>query len=193
MYQEKTMRKDALIASAVKREDWPGSTKPEIAFAGRSNSGKSSLINALIGGKHARTSSKPGKTVLINFYDYKNKMVLTDLPGYGYAKVSIKTQRSWKGVVEEYLLNRENLGTVFIICDVRRGIEPEEKELVRWLKSVGIHFYFIFTKIDKFSPIELYNQKTKIGKLATGVFYVSVLKKSGIEELRTKLEKLGGI
>jgi len=187
------MRKDALIASAIKIEDWPASIKPEISFAGRSNSGKSSLINALIGGKHARTSSKPGKTVLINFYDYKDKIVLTDLPGYGYAKVSIKTRRSWQGIVEEYLLNRENLRTVFIICDVRRGIEQEEKELVRWLKSVGIHFYFIFTKIDKFSSNELFNKKKQIAKLASGVFYVSVLKKSGIEELRIKLEKLGDI
>jgi len=187
------MRKDALIASAIKREDWPSSTKPEIAFAGRSNSGKSSLINALIGGKHARTSSRPGKTVLINFYDYKKEIILTDLPGYGYAKVSIKTQRSWKGVVEDYLLNRDTLKTVFIIADVRRGIEPEEKELVRWLKSVGIHFYFIFTKIDKLSCNELFNQKKQIAKLAAGVFYVSVIKKSGIEEIRTKLEELGGI
>jgi GTP-binding protein len=193
MYQEKTMRKDALIASAIKIEDWPSSAMSEITFAGRSNSGKSSLINALIGGKHARTSSRPGKTSLINFYDYKGKMIFTDLPGYGYAKVSIKTKKSWKGIVEEYLLNRENLEYVFILCDVRRGIEQEEKDLVRWLKTVGIHFYFIFTKIDKLTPHELSNQKKHIAKIATGVFYVSVLKKSGIEELRIKLEELGGI
>ncbi len=187
------MRKDALIASAIKIEDWPSSAMSEITFAGRSNSGKSSLINALIGGKHARTSSRPGKTALINFYDYKGKMIFTDLPGYGYAKVSIKTKKSWKGIVEEYLLNRENLEYVFILCDVRRGIEQEEKDLVRWLKTVGIHFYFIFTKIDKLTPHELSNQKKHIAKIATGVFYVSVLKKSGIEELRIKLEELGGI
>lgn len=193
MYQEKTMRKDALIASAIKIEDWPISTLPEITFAGRSNSGKSSLINALIGGKHARTSSRPGKTALINFYDYKGEIIITDLPGYGYAKVSIKTKNSWKGIVEEYLLKRKNLVNVFILCDVRRGIEQEERELVRWLKSSGIHFYLIFTKIDKLSPNELLKQKKYIDKFATGVFYVSVLKKAGIEELRTKLEELGGL
>lgn len=174
------MRKGALLASAVKKEDWPRSEKPEIAFAGRSNSGKSSLINALIGGKHARTSSKPGKTVLINFYDYMDKVLFTDLPGYGYARVAKKVSRSWKGLVEDYLLDRENLKMIFIICDVRRGIEDEENELVRWLKQVGLPFRVIFTKTDKLSPNELAQQKRLIssapGPIKTGIFYVSVLK-----------------
>ena len=191
------MRKSALITSAVKKEGWPGSLKPEIAFAGRSNSGKSSLINGLMGGQHARTSSKPGKTVLINFYDYMDKMLFTDLPGYGYAKVAIKTRRSWKGLIEEYLLDRESLKAVFIICDVRRGIEDEEKEFVRWLKQVGLPFYLVFTKTDKLSPNELSKQKKLIlsscGPIKTGIFYVSVLKKSGIEELKTEINSIGGV
>jgi GTP-binding protein len=139
----------------------------------------------------------PGKTVLINFYDYMGKMLFTDLPGYGYAKVAKKTMRSWKGLVEDYLLNRESLNAIFIICDVRRGIEDEEKEFTTWLRQVGLPFYLVFTKTDKLSTNELARQKKVIssssGSIKTGIFYVSVLKKSGIEELKTEINNIGGI
>ncbi len=191
------MAKTALITSSVKKEGWPVSSKPELAFAGRSNSGKSSLINALIGGKHARTSSKPGKTILINFYDYEDKILFADLPGYGYAKVAKKLRHSWKGLIEEYLLERDSLKAVFIISDVRRGLESDELDLADWLQQAGLPFYFIFTKTDKLSSNELANRKKHLSSshktIKTRFFYVSVLKKSGIEELKAEIDNIGGI
>ena len=193
------MSKEILIATTNRSEDWPKLSRPEVTFAGRSNCGKSSLINALLGGKHARTSSTPGKTILINFYNYTDVITFTDLPGYGYAKVPMKLKSSWGRYIEDYLATREPLKAVFILADVRRGIEEEENDLAKWLRSIGLPFYFIFTKTDKLSPNELTRQKNVItkriqslkNKSLANVFYVSVLKKSGIEELKAELNKLG--
>lgn len=201
MYQEKTMDKKNLITSVATKEGFPTTTKPELAFAGRSNSGKSSLINSLFNSKCAKTSSKPGKTILLNFFNYKDKFVLVDLPGYGYAKVSIKLRKSWKGLIEDYFLSRNNIRAVFILSDVRRGIEEDEINLALWLNNLGLNTFFIFTKIDKLSNNELTKQKQIITKdlqkigfdFVANVFYVSVLKKLGIEELKTKLEELGDL
>ncbi len=125
---------------------------PEIAFAGRSNVGKSSLINTLINRKNlVKTSATPGKTRLINFFSINDRFIFVDLPGYGYAKVSKQERALWGPMVEAYLTGRQNLKGVIILQDIRRSPEAEEKDLADFLHHIGVPFFYIFTKADKLS------------------------------------------
>lgn len=125
---------------------------PEIAFAGRSNVGKSSLINTLVNRRAlARTSAKPGRTQSINFFLLDRRMYLVDLPGYGYARVPIKVRDSWEPMVETYLRGRENLKAVVAILDIRREPTSGDKQLLEWLQHYGIPAITVFTKADKLS------------------------------------------
>jgi GTP-binding protein len=125
---------------------------PEIAFAGRSNVGKSSLINVLVKRKKlARTSSRPGRTQSINFFQRDNRLYLVDLPGYGYASVPVKIKKSWQKMVENYLRKRSNLKAVVVILDIRRGPTKGDIDLLNWLKYYGINAILVLTKIDKIS------------------------------------------
>ncbi len=128
----------------------PEPTKPEYAFIGRSNVGKSSLINFLCGHKKlAKVSGTPGKTQLLNHFEINNKWYIVDLPGYGYAKVS-KTQRSkWEKMIRNYLVKRENLQCVFLLIDGRIPPQKIDLEFANWLGEMQIPFVFIFTKLDK--------------------------------------------
>ncbi len=140
------------IKSAVKPSQYTEPDYPEIAFAGRSNVGKSSLINTLVNRKKlVKTSSKPGMTQLINFFEINGNTSFVDLPGYGYAKVSKKIRQTWGKMIETYLSSRENLLGLVLLIDIRRGPEKEEFELIDWLIKAGIEILIVFTKADKLS------------------------------------------
>lgn len=141
------------IISNTAVEKCPPPDMPEYAFIGRSNVGKSSLINMLAGNKNlAKTSGKPGKTQLINHFLFENSWYLVDLPGYGYAKVSKAKKADWGRMIEQYLQQRKNLMCVFVLIDVR--LEPQEvdMEFMLWLGEQQIPFVIAFTKSDKLSP-----------------------------------------
>jgi len=140
------------ITSAFKPDQFPPPNRPEIAFAGRSNVGKSSLINRLVERKKlAKTSSQPGKTRSINFFSVENSFYLADLPGYGYAAVSRKIRQSWKHLVEAYLTRRPNLKAMVVIIDIRRGPGDADRELLNWLRAHEIRTLPVLTKADKVS------------------------------------------
>lgn len=128
----------------------PENDKPEIAFAGKSNVGKSSLINALMNRKSfARTSATPGKTQTINFYNVNDEMYLVDLPGYGYAKVSEKEKMKWGQMIERYLHNSRQLKAVFLLIDIRHEPSANDKMMYDWVVEQGYHPIIIATKLDK--------------------------------------------
>lgn len=128
----------------------PENDKPEIAFAGKSNVGKSSLINALMNRKSfARTSATPGKTQTINFYNINDEMYLVDLPGYGYAKVSEKEKMKWGQMIERYLHNSKRLKAVFLLIDIRHEPSANDKMMYDWVVEQGYHPIIIATKLDK--------------------------------------------
>ncbi len=140
------------IKSAVKPGQYPDTVLPEIAFAGRSNVGKSSLINTLVNRKNlVKTSSTPGKTRLINFFEINETFIFVDLPGYGYAKVSKQERALWGPMVESYLTGRNKLKGLILLQDIRRNAEKEENELMDFLDHIGLPFLYILTKADKLS------------------------------------------
>lgn len=144
------VNKAELSKLAVNSKQYPKDNLLEIAFAGRSNVGKSSLINALTNRRNlARTSNKPGKTRTINFYTINDEFRLTDLPGYGYAKVSKKEQMKWADIIEEYLETRKNLAEVILLLDIRHRPGEHDKMMYDWIKSYGYNGIVIATKVDK--------------------------------------------
>lgn len=137
---------------AVHQEQYPNENIPEIALAGRSNVGKSSFINSFINRKSlARTSSTPGKTRTINFYNINNEFRLVDLPGYGYARVSKKEKDKWAHIIEEYLNKRENLKEIILIVDIRHSPTDQDLDMFRWIKAFGYKGIVLATKADKIS------------------------------------------
>ncbi|NOQ19073.1 MAG: YihA family ribosome biogenesis GTP-binding protein [Desulfobacterales bacterium] len=140
------------VTSATKPSQYPSMAMPEIAFAGRSNVGKSSLINTLVNRKHlVKTSSTPGRTQLINFFDINQRMGFVDLPGYGYAKVPVAVRKKWGPMIETYLSGRETLRGVVVIMDIRRIPRQEELNLLGWLNHYAIAGILVLTKTDKLS------------------------------------------
>jgi GTP-binding protein len=141
-----------LIKSVYPSDDFPSARYPEVAFAGRSNVGKSSLINTLLNRKGlARTSSAPGKTQSINFYLINKSFCLVDLPGYGYAKVPKQVRKQWSPLIEAYCQKRENLCGVVVILDARVGPTPLDHALISWLTELSVPVIFTMTKSDKLS------------------------------------------
>ena len=128
----------------------PDHVLPEFAFAGKSNVGKSSLINALMNRKaYARTSSQPGKTQTINFYNINDAFYYVDLPGYGYAKVSLEAKEKWGKMIERYLRRSEMLKMVFLLVDIRHDPSANDKSMYEWIVYNGYHPVVIATKLDK--------------------------------------------
>lgn len=143
----------------------PKTTLPEIAFIGRSNVGKSSLINMLMNKKNlAKTSSAPGKTQLINHFIINQNWYLVDLPGYGYAKVSRDKRGQWQKLISNYLRHRENLTVVFVLIDCRLDPQKIDLEFINWCGEEQIPFVLVFTKLDKVSNAEWERNFTKFQK-----------------------------
>ncbi len=142
--------KAEFIKSATGASDFLRSPLPQAAFAGRSNVGKSSLINCLVERKDlAKTSSVPGKTRMVNFFSVNDAIIFVDLPGYGYAKVSKEIRKQWRPLVEEYFTTSPTIRIAVIILDIRRGPEAEEMDLASWLSAHSIPVLFVATKADK--------------------------------------------
>ncbi|MBE6082626.1 MULTISPECIES: ribosome biogenesis GTP-binding protein YihA/YsxC [Tissierellales] len=159
------INKSEITALAVNEKQYPKDNKFEIAFAGRSNVGKSSLINTLTNRKSlAKTSNKPGKTRTINFYNINDQFRLVDLPGYGYAQVSKGEKEKWSKMIDDYLHNRENLVEVILLLDIRH--EPGEHDLTmyKWIKSYGFNGIAVCTKSDKLSKSQITKQISVIKK-----------------------------
>jgi GTP-binding protein len=151
------------IKSATRPAHYPPPALPEIAFAGRSNVGKSSLVNRLVNQKKlVKTSQTPGRTQLVNFFEINRAFSFVDLPGFGYAKVSKSVQQSWRAMVESYFKARNSLKGVVLIVDARRGPEEEETDLAAWLGILGVPVIWVATKADKLSGNTLAVQLTKI-------------------------------
>ena len=144
----------SFLKSATKPAGFPDHPHPEIAFAGRSNVGKSTLINTLVGvSRLARASNTPGRTRLLNWFVVEPPrgptLAFVDLPGYGYAKVSKQMRAAWRPMVEAYLARSQALRAIVILIDARRGAEPEEADLIEWLEAEGIPLVVVVTKADK--------------------------------------------
>ena len=185
------------VKSSPTLRECPPSTKPEFGFIGRSNVGKSSLINMITGwSKLAKTSVKPGKTRTINHFIINDKWYLVDLPGYGYAKVPVKLREKWVKETENYILRRENLVCLFVLLDSR--INPQQSDL-SFMESLGkkqISFARVFTKSDKLSRIDLENSIEKYDKemlkrweFMPATFISSAINGSGREEILTYIEE----
>jgi len=143
------------VASVYSDRQLPEPLYPEIAFAGRSNVGKSSLINRLVGRRNlVKTSARPGKTQSLNYFVIDDKLYFVDLPGYGFARVSRKVRLSWQELVTHYLEHRERLACVVVIIDSRHELKMHDRELVEWLRYQGRAFLPVYTKIDKLSNNE---------------------------------------
>lgn len=142
----------SFIDSVFSLRQLPEPLYPEIAFAGRSNVGKSSLINKLIKRKNlVKTSSKPGKTRSLNFFEVKESMFLVDLPGYGFAQVNKQIRSEWEGLISGYLLERETLACVVVIIDLRHALKNTDREMIDWLLYNNIPALPVYTKADKLS------------------------------------------
>ncbi|MCI5209656.1 MAG: YihA family ribosome biogenesis GTP-binding protein [Candidatus Electrothrix sp. ATG2] len=182
----------SFIDSVFSLRQLPEPLYPEIAFAGRSNVGKSSLINKLINRKNlVKTSSKPGKTRSLNFFEVKEQMFLVDLPGYGFAQVGKQMRSDWEALISGYLLERETLACVVVIIDLRHALKNTDREMIDWLEYHNIPCLPVYTKADKLS-------KNKQGKQAAALdaalniapaerLLFSAKSGLGCEELRRRL------
>ena len=160
----------AFIKSAFQKDQYPPADKPEVAFAGRSNVGKSSLLNALVNRKNlARTGSTPGRTQALNFFRVNDRFIFVDLPGYGYARVSLEVKKTWRGMVETYLRSRPNLEAVVVIVDIRRDLEEDDRSLMEWLKQEGKNVIPVLTKVDKLTRRERESRVRKMENDLSGI------------------------
>jgi GTP-binding protein len=161
------VKKAIYIISSPKMELCPAPTLPEVAFIGRSNVGKSSLINMLSNKRElAKVSSNPGKTQMINHFNINDNMFWVDLPGYGFAKVSQAMRKDWKKMIMDYLEKRENLATVFVLIDSRVTPQKHDIDFINTLGQKGIAFNIVFTKADKSKQTEVaHNVKTHLAAL----------------------------
>jgi GTP-binding protein len=188
------------IKSATKPAEYPAPDLPEIAFAGRSNVGKSSLINVMVERKGlVRTSSTPGRTQLINFFEVKgadSSLTLVDLPGYGYAKVPLDIKRQWGPMMERYLSIRDTLKGVVLILDIRREPAEGDLQMLSWLQAYGRTPIVVLTKCDKLTKNERAKQIRLISE-AIGIskellFVFSALSKEGRDEIWQRIIEVAG-
>ena len=176
----------------------PDTGQPEVAFAGKSNVGKSSLINGLMNRKAlARTSARPGKTQTINFYHINRQMYLVDLPGYGYTSVSQEIKAQWGQMVENYLHTSENLRAVFLLVDIRHAPSANDQQMYDWIRGQGYEPIVIATKLDKIKrsqvPKQLKLIRTTLGMESEAeILSYSSLTRQGREEIWTRIQNLMG-
>ncbi len=174
----------------------PENLLPEFAFAGKSNVGKSSLINGLMNRKsYARTSSQPGKTQTINFYNINEQLYFVDLPGYGYAKVSMELRAKWGKMIERYLKKSEQLKLIFLLVDIRHEPSENDKDMYQWIVHNGFQPIVIATKLDKINRSQIAKQskliRTSLGMPKEGILIpFSAETKQGRDEIWQKIEAL---
>ena len=181
------------VKSCPNRKEKPQDVKPEVLVVGKSNVGKSSLINALCDKKRlAFTSSKPGHTRLLNYYDIDKKFYIVDAPGYGYAKGGIDLDRLFAEMMDSYFSNNRELKLVLVLLDARREISNDDQEIIDYIKESGFPYFIVITKIDKVNQKEkaALNKRLKAQEFATEcVFYTSSLDNEGLNSLKKGIEK----
>ena len=188
----------SFVLSVANLSQLPLSELEEIAFAGRSNVGKSSLINALFNQKKlAKTSSTPGRTQQLNYFNLNNKIHVFDLPGYGYAEAPESLVKQWQKLIFDYLRGRVNLRRVFLLIDSRHGLKKVDKEVMEMLDKAAVTYQIVLTKVDKISFKALKNQETSIlnevknhAAAYNEIIATSSEKNIGLEELRAEINKL---
>ncbi len=189
------VKNSSLAAVGTNFSQYPQDGRPEIAFAGKSNVGKSTLINAMLGRRAlARTSSQPGKTRTINFYDVNGVMYAVDLPGYGYAKAPKTEIARWSKMIEEYLQKREELKAIILLIDIRHEPGKNDVMMYEWLKHYGYNIIIAATKSDKLNRSQIPKQLSVIRKtLGLGAEDVLIPfsgeKKTGVDELWAEMER----
>lgn len=188
-------------AQFIKSANAPGQFVPdagsEVAFAGRSNAGKSSAINVIVNRRQfARTSKTPGRTRLVNFFSLRDEQRLVDLPGYGFAKVADKMREHWADLMADYFETRKSLRGLFLIVDIRRRLTDYDRQMLNFADSVGLPAHVLLTKTDKLkrgqAATALLEVRRDLGDTAT-VQHFSALSRLGEEEARAKLEAFLGL
>jgi len=188
------------LLGAAGLDQIPESTLPEIAFAGRSNVGKSSLVNALTGRKTlARTSHTPGRTQQLNFFDLGARLMIADMPGYGYARAPKAEVEKWTRLVNAYLKGRQQLLRVLVLIDARHGLKEVDHKVMKMLDTSAVSYQLVLTKTDKVKPGPLEKLLEKMrGEMSRHVAAHPIIrctssaKKQGIEELRAEIMRLAG-
>lgn len=186
------------VLSAARFDQIPAATMNEIAFAGRSNVGKSSLLNALFNQKTlAKTSSTPGRTQQLNYFNLNDQLYIVDLPGYGFAKAPDAAVKQWQKIIFEYLRGRPNLRRVFLMIDSRHGLKPIDHKTMDLLDEAAVCYQIVLTKIDKISAAELQKVINQImAKMSDHpamhqrIIATSSTKKTGLENLRAEIAQL---
>lgn len=189
------IRSAKYIKSGTKREHYPELDMPEVAFAGRSNVGKSSLMNSMMLRKSlVNVSSTPGRTQLLSWFTVNETTAFCDLPGYGFAKVPKSVRKKWGTMVNEYLATRETLLCLAILADVRRGFQPDDMMLMQSAADFRIQPILVATKCDKLKRNALYNQKNKIckavGALESDIVWYSAVTHAGRDKLWGRMNAL---
>ena len=192
------MRPCLFVKGVASLDALPMPEKTEIAFAGRSNVGKSSLINAVFCKKDlARASATPGRTQQLNYFDLDDKMYIVDMPGYGYAKASDKQVKEWNNLVFTYLKGRPNLRRVFLLIDSRHGIKDKDTEVMKMLDKAAVSYQLILTKTDKLNAASLEKITADVKKKMTSfiachpqLLITSAEKKQGLTDVRISLYEL---
>ncbi len=192
------IRSAKFICSAVTPDHYPPDDLPEVAFAGRSNVGKSSLINKILNRKKlVRTSKTPGRTQLLNFFEINELWRFVDLPGYGYAKVPAEVQKRWRPMVESYLTTRVNLRGMVWLLDIRREVSKEDLTLWDWLQAKQVTVIIVITKADKLSKNKRNKQAASIakslGRKAQELIQFSATSGEGKDEIWQALRQLLGV
>ncbi len=179
-------KKCDFVLSVANLNQLPDGDRVEVAFAGRSNVGKSSLINALFGQKKlAKTSSTPGRTQQLNYFNLDDKLYLVDLPGYGFAKAPKDIVKNWQKLINSYLVGRATLRRVFLLIDSRHGIKKIDEEIMEMLDKAAVTYQFVLTKIDKISTKELEKVLTATDRIVREhtAAHVTILKTSSEKNL----------
>ena len=191
----KKYRKVSFLTSAAKLVQSPPDQGYEIAFAGRSNAGKSSAINTLCDQKSlARTSKTPGRTQLLNFFNLDDDRRIVDLPGYGFAKVSDNLKRQWQGTLSDYLEHRQCLQGIFLMMDCRHPLKDNDRQMLEWAAHIGLPVHVLLTKADKLKKNPANNTLFKVKQAIKGIspqFSVQLFsstKKTGLEKAYEKLD-----
>ena len=176
------------IKSTTKKNDFPD-TQREVVFVGRSNVGKSSLLNALYGQKIAYVGKTPGKTRLINFFDIDGRYTAVDVPGYGYAQRSKKEAIAYARMMDDYFGRDNKISLVVVIVDSRIGLTDDDLDMKEYLEDMNLDYIIVANKIDKLSNNQLFNNKNKLFKDYENVIYVSAEKKKNLDFIHQQIEK----